>query len=545
MDFLTPPPDKKDHIILLLLVARDQCTSIRLFHYDERLGVKDLAPAPCSGQKLPLEDSYPLMLIPSTRSTSFILVTETDIVVYDYNAGISSQAHRLSIPLENRYPRHYENSTTCPLFTQWTKPKRHEVYNQTHDDICLAREDGILRHYVIDRTTPTRIDAHYRPGDLGINIDTAFTSMEGTMRLGGGDYFIVGGDMTDGGVFHCRARQEPVCKQIFPNFAPVHDMLTINPSDHAGSQALAGSETRERIFLCSGRGTRHTAITEIRYGIEAQITLTVDYQDLASVSGVWTIPDISNRKIFLLIAHAQHTTVMLLEPSSLDLELVDDEHFEGLDLQKTALSAAVVLDRYIAQVTSASVHLAPMFSDLPTLSEPYSPPTSLAILAADMSKEDGLIVLAFKTQEGFAVQACRVNSDGTDVHINGLGSPVSVQHDPSSLQIGRVASLPYVFVGMSDGSVAVLSAESNSGLRAVSEVSLADPTISSDASAIASIRCLSSAGSSACVLVCGSRGGHLICANLDVSHHGTTLNTGKPERWYYTSVTLANASTRK
>ena len=530
MDFLPPPPDKKDHIILVLLVARDQCTSIQLFHYDERLGVKDLDPAPCSGQILPLEDSHPLMLIPSTRSTSFILVTETDIVVYDYNAGISSQAQRLSIPLENRHPRHFENSTIGPLFTQWTKPKRHEVYNQTHDDICLAREDGILRHYVIDRTTPTRIDAHYRPGDLGINIDTAFTSMGGTMRLGGGDYFIVGGDMTDGGVFHCRARQEPVCKQIFPNFAPVHDMLTINSSDHAGSKALSGREGRERIFLCSGRGTRHTAITEIRYGLEAQITLTVDYRDLASVSDVWTIPDISNGRILLLIAHAQHTTAMLLETSSLEIGLADEEHFDGLDLQKTTLSAAIVLDRYIAQVTPASIHLAPMFSDAPTRSKPYSPPTSLANLAADISKEDGLIVLAFKTHEGFAIQACRVDLNGTDVDINSLGSPVSVQHDPSSLQIGRVASLAYVFAGMSDGSVAVLPADSSTGLSAVSEVSVSDPTISSDASAIASIRCLSVAGSSTCVLVCGSRGGHLICASLDIFHHGTMFKAGKSER---------------
>src|SRR5256885_15680954 len=108
MDFLPPPSRLKNQVMLLLLIAQRNGTYMHLYSWDTRLGLRNAKPNRCSGQRLPLEDSHPLMLIPSTQWTSFTIVTETEIVVYD--DILSSQAKRINLPLSDQYPSRYENS---------------------------------------------------------------------------------------------------------------------------------------------------------------------------------------------------------------------------------------------------------------------------------------------------------------------------------------------------------------------------------------------------------------------------------------------------
>jgi hypothetical protein len=529
MDFLPPPSRLKDQVMLLLLVAQRNGTYIHLFSWDTRLGLGNAKPNRCSGQRLPLEDSHPLMLIPSTQWTSFVIVTETEIVVYD--DILSSRVKRINLPLTDQYPPRYENSTRTPLWVQWTKPTRHAAYNMTHDDICLVREDGQLRYYIIDRTTPTKIDAHFRPGNLGINVDTAFASMQGPVALGGGDTFIVGGDLTDGGVFQCIAKNAPTCTQIIPNISPVHDMLTINSRDHNGSKALQDPDRQERIFVCSGRGTGHTSVSEIRYGLEAQIGLTADYSDLSSVNQVWALSDTQTGKVVFLLSHAQHTTAMSLYLVDFELEVADSENFAGIDLTTPTLAAAIMLDGTIIQVTRTAVNITAFSPDAPRVSKPY---TSKIVLAA-ISRELGMFAIAFETSVGFEIRLFGVNSVESTVEVDSAGEAIHLSQTPTALAFADSGPAPLLLVGNVSGLLFIGSVDKVTGLKLLAEHSLTSLLKHPETCTISSLAVLRRAGVAGYGLLCGLRTGLLVCLTIDLNSTQTikpgTFRLGFTAHW--------------
>ena len=549
MDFLPSPPQQKNLVILLLLVAQRGGTYLHLYSWDIRLGLRNAKPNRCSGQRLPLEDSHPVMLIPSTRCTSFIIVTESEIVVYD--DILSSHAKRINLPLSDQYPPRYENSTRTPLWVQWTKPSRHEGYNENHDDICLVREDGQLRYYIIDRTTPTKIDAHFRPGNLGVNVDTAFASMEGPAALGGGDTFIVGGDLTDGGVFQCIAKSSPSCTQIIPNMSPVHDMLTINSHDHNGSKALRDPDRSERIFVCSGRGTEHAAVSEIRYGLEAQIGLTAEYNDLSSVSQVWTLSDPWNDRLVFLISHAQHTTAMSFYVKSLEVEVDDSEGWPGIDLNTPTLAAAAILGELIIQVTQTAVNITSFSPDTSTMSKPYES----RIIAAAISRRLGMFTTATESSTGFEMKLFQVISGHYSVEVIPLGPAICISQAPTAVLFADTGSIQFLLIGTVSGLLLLMSLDPATGLKIVGEHSLTDILKRPETCAISSLAVLNCAGGGECGLLCGLRTGSLVCLTMqygskpmsqpgeppkrfvspDCNHHFRVITDRTPSRTYSNS----------
>ena len=497
--------------MLLLLVQQQGGTYIHLYSWDRRLGLSYAKQSFCSGQKLPDEDSWPVMLIPSTKSTSFTLVTETDIAVYE--DILSSYTKRINLPLADQYPPRYENSDRTPLWTQWTKPHRHDAYNKTHDDICLVREDGVLRHYIIDRSSPTKIEAHYRPGNLGINVDKAFASLDSPPALGGGDVFIIGGNLCDGGVYHCPARSEPVRVQVIPNLAPLHDMLTINSRDHNGSKALLDPERLERIFLCTGRGTGHTAVSEVRYGLEAQIGFSADYEDLSTVSNVWTFPDLANGRLILLISHAQQTTVMFLNLADLDLDLevAEPETCPGVELNMPTLAAASILNDFVIQITQSSVNVTAFSVDAPTHSRAHSPSE---VVAAAVDQVHGIFVTGFKTSAGFGLQISRVSCRDSIIRLHDIGSVLRIPHAPTSMFFVQTETSLFLIVGTANGVLYLLSIDQIDGAKVVSQYELTDLLSSGEVSAVTSVVVLRKPGTADMVLLCGLRSGLLAFLEL-------------------------------
>jgi Mono-functional DNA-alkylating methyl methanesulfonate N-term len=520
MDFLPPPARVKNQVMLLLLVAQRNGTYMHLYSWDTRLGLGNAKPSRCSGQRLPSEDSHPLMLIPSTKWTSFIIVTETEIVVYD--DILSPHAKRINLPLTDQYPPRYENSTRTPLWVQWTKPSRHAGYNKTHDDICLVREDGQMRYYIIDRTTPTKIDAHFRPGNLGINVDTAFASMAGPAALGGGDSFIVGGDLTDGGVFQCVAKNSPICTQILPNISPVHDMLTINSHDHNGSKALRDPDRQERIFVCSGRGTGHTAVSEIRYGLEAQIGFTADYNDLSSVSQVWTLPDTENGRLVFLISHAQYSTAMSLYLADLELEVADSESCRGIDLTTPTIAAAMLPGGLIVQITQAAVNVTAFSPNAPAISNSYPS----RIVAAVIISKLRMLAMGFEGSTGFEIRLFRVSSNDSTIKVEQLGEAIETSQAPTALSSAENGPTQLLLVGTVSGLLLIISLEEVAGLKLVAEHSLTSLLKCPEPCTITSLAILKGAGGVERGILCGLRTGSLVCLTMKMNAK-PAMNPGK------------------
>ena len=509
MDFLPPPSRMKDQVMLLLLVAQRNGTYIHIFSWNMRLGLGHVKPSRCSGQRLPFEDIHPLMLIPSTQWNSFVIVTETEIVVYD--DILSSRVKRINLPLADQCSLRYENSTRTPLWVQWTRPTRHAAYNMTHDDICLVREDGQLRYYIIDRTTPTKLDAHFRPGNLGINVDTAFASMQGPVALGGGDTFIVGGDLTDGGVFQCSAKNVPACTQVIPNISPVHDMLTINSQGYSSSKALRDPDRQERIFVCSGRGAGHTSISEIRYGLEAQIGLSADYSDLSSVSQVWALSDPEACKVVFLLSHAQHTTAISLYLVEFEFEVTDSENIPGIDLTTPTLAAATMPDDIIIQVTRTAVNVTAFSPDMPRVSKPYTS----GVMVAAISKELSMFAIAFETPVGFGIRLSGVRYVDSTVEINYAGEAIYLSQTPTALAFADSGPTPLLIVGTVSGLLLICSVDKTTGLELLAEYNLATLLERPEICTISSLAVLRRAGGIEHTLLCGLRTGSLVSLTIE------------------------------
>lgn len=522
MDFLTPPHRSNHLVMLLLLVAQRGGTFILLYSWDSRAGLGKARPNRCSGQKLPLEDSLPLMLIPSRQWASFIIVTETHIVVYD--DILSNEAKRISLLLPDQNPLRYENSTRSPLWVQWTKPPRHAAYNKTHDDIYLLREDGVMRYYIVDHTSPTRIDGHFEPGHLGINIDTAIASLEGNPTQEGGDVLIVGGDMTDGGVYSIRAKNRPVCIQLIPNLAPTCDILVINSHDHRRSKALRDPDRDERIFVCSGRGTGHTAISEIRFGLEAQIGLTADYQDLASVSRVWPLSDNARERIVFLISHAQHTTAMCLDVPALELELADSETCPGIDLSMPTLAAATSSMGFIIQITERDINTTNFSADTPATSTSHSFPKALV---AAVHGGLGLVVIGFENSTGFGLHICVVRQNDNTFEINASGPIFQSQHEPTVLHLTDIGSSALLFIGSASGTLQIISIDQSHGHKLILERTLIEVAQILEPCAISDLVVLNRPSRSDSYLLCGFRNGLLLCMKLIFHENSKDISLGK------------------
>lgn len=303
----------------------------------------------CSGQRLDPSDSIALMLIPSALSTSFMVVCEHGLSSYSNVLGKVSARKSVSLPRESL--NDFKSSSAAPLWIQWARPQRHILRRGTHDDFYLCREDGLV-HFIevqksFDQVESIRIALHFNTGPLHCNVDRAFAVMTGSLH-DVADILLAAGDMSDGGVYQCMPRDSPSCSQIISNWAPVIDMLTIRDKSE-------GELGKDRLFVCSGRGEGLGAVSELRSGLEAKVGLIVPQPDAASMDGLWVLPDIYREQFVLLTAHPLHTTGLLLDPGTEEVEALDEHSVYGFELGATTLAAGVLNESISFQVTPSEI----------------------------------------------------------------------------------------------------------------------------------------------------------------------------------------------
>ena len=520
MDFLPSPSKAREKVMLLLLTAQGGASYMLIYSWDVCVGLNSAKPVRCSGQRLPLEDSIPLMLIPSTRWTSFIIATESGLVVYDNI--LSSEATRISLPLPNDFPPKYESSSRNPLWVHWAKPMRHSRYMETHDDIYLVREDSELLYCEINYPSPNKVDAHFSPGNLGVTVDSAFATLEGPLSQGG-DIILAGGDMTDGGVFHCRPRTNAICIQPLPNLAPIHDMLTVNGHDHKGSRALVDTDRQERVFICSGKGSGHAAVTEIRHGLEARIGLNADQNDYSTVNGLWILQGTATDRLLFLSSFPLHTSALLLSVTELESELINGEVCPGVDFSGSTLAAASVVNGLTIQVTLSTITAMKSPLDAPLARRSLLPSQALV---ASIHAPESLFVIGSKANDAFELQLGVVSIEAQSVRIGNIGTPFHMELEPVSLTFTQLGSVLLLHVGTGDGVLQILRVNSTEGLSLLSRHRLVELASSFETSAISTIVGIRGQDEYTCLLLCGLRNGILACMILRLDKTKAAVNLG-------------------
>lgn len=200
MEFLFPAANDPDHIILLLLVVRNGTTRMHVYEWVAGQNLTDIRSNNKKGHYFNEEYKMPLLLIPLTIHSAFLMVCEQSIGLCKNLLEGTPDLENVNIGSERRTPLHV--GLGRPLWTSWTRPTRSSHYAKNHDDIYIAREDGLVKFLEIDTTE--FVNANMIVDGFENNIGTAFASLDSTFPGAAGsmgDIIIAGGDSCPGGIY--------------------------------------------------------------------------------------------------------------------------------------------------------------------------------------------------------------------------------------------------------------------------------------------------------------------------------------------------------
>jgi hypothetical protein len=515
MDFLRSSTSDTNRVILLLLVANRGKTNLLLYSWDNREGPRTARPMPCSGQRVDPEDSLPLMLIPSSKCLSFTTVYETHLTVWENLA--TERATNKSFPnpraLPGERPVASESSSLPPLWVQWAKPRRHAKHLETHDDFYLIREDGQLRFFIVDYDLPQKLAYHHGLGSLDVSVDQAFAMVAAPAELGA-DVFLVGGDMFDGGVWHCEARGKPHCVQSLPNMAPMRDMLITGPQDHFSTTSGSRHGEPQRFFTCSGKVSNCSYVNEIRFGLESNIVWSIEHEDASSVTKLWILKDRKPERVLLLMSHPLLSSIVSLDPASGDLAVGDITTYPGMELESPTLAAACTEEGLTIQLTRDSVNICVLPRGPRRASMPYSDTTCVS---AAIEASSGRFVVANRSPQGFHLHMGDANMK-MDIS---LGSQqYDLQEEPTALTIIPLRDALVVLAGLSDGTLLVLCADAKNNLHLLSSYYVQHIVADAQSCTVSSVEVLSRPSALQGLVLCGLRTGILVLLSMSLDLNG-------------------------
>lgn len=490
-------PEDGGRIILLLLVARDQITRAVCYDWDANATLRHSTPRIVT-RTLPSEYRLPSMLIPSTKSSSFMLATPTSLVMYKNRLDPSMQPiqYPLSIP-EN-------GSQRSPLCTQWAKPLRNSLHNQWHDDLYLCREDGTI--FYVEIGNEGDVESQFYLGQLGCDVDAAFDVLD--IGHEGADLIAAAGSMGDGGLFIQKARDQPQCVQRFTNWSPVTDSVVANCT---AQSPLAAGATYDRLFACHASTIGQGDLVELRRGIEAQIGLVVPLEELSSARDIWAMADSVSGGVYILTSDPVSSLLFYL-PTDFEEEICAvDESDSGLDFSAHTLAAGCTPSGLVIQVTEKAIRLGD--GDISHSTARFDYDTSESVAAAAVSGSDSLAIAAVRSQEGIHLHMTLVSSD--DQHqpqLRSIGNQVRIDEEPVCILIESFGSAHFVFVGTGDGNVLTYGVD-REGLLHRSTTAVAIEMGDDISKAIESLATISIATSGPLMkstLFCGLRSGFLV-----------------------------------
>lgn len=516
MDFLHSPEDEREKVVLALLVANKGEIFLLLYRWDTRMPLHPFKPMRCSGQRLPPEDGFPMMLIPCISSLSFLLVTESGLIIYDQVTASQANTTRYSFKASDVTNSHDVPQTKH--WTQWARPKRHLQYRKMHDDIFLVREDGVIETCLIDFTNrKVKVTTSVTPGRLDICVDSAFCLLAGPAHTGGGDIIIAGGDMTDGGLFQARARRPMERIQTLSNGAPFRDLVLVESKNNRPA-AAAQHPDASAIFACCGLTEDRGSIAQIHHGLEARVGWTVEHPDVASIERLWTLEVKSQDSLLLLSSHHSHTSAFVLGLDEMDLEFADSLTYPGLDFDHTTLAAAILMEDLLVQVTATSLNLFPIREPSKASRLDIS---ELRPLCADVLADMDLVAFAHLTADAYGLSMCRINESSEGVYeALGLQQVAHVQSRPLCIHTAKLNDTTIIWAGTEQGEIHAFAIDPEAGIKPLLKANLRDLLPGLDGVAVSSVCLLSRGTSEKGLLLCGLRGGSLVCLDLS-THQGT------------------------
>ncbi|KAK0102889.1 hypothetical protein ONS96_005517 [Cadophora gregata f. sp. sojae] len=464
LEFLYPATDDEQHIILLVLVILKGKIRMLLYEWKAGSDLKKVTARSSRGYLLEKSRQVPLLLIPLTIKSSFILVYESFMAVCQ---GILHGTPKLIYFNESvDSPTAFHHGLGNPLWTSWTRPSRLESHKVTRDDLFIAREDGLVKFLEIDSEDDDVVTADNNIGELGANCGMALASLDYPRKNAkSGDLFIMGGDASSGGTYLLQARQHPVLTEPLPNWSPAHDFVTTHrprsselvTNGATGKQDVELIPQPDRVFVCVGKGSGG-GIAELRHGYEASIGLEVDYDNtIMSAWALWPTLNVfteADPYLFLLSTGDRSAVLQLSGDAAEIVEL--EEEATRLDLVHRTITA-VTHGQYIIQVTEKTI----VVTDIYTNGSVYTVEDLLQLKQGEASVEhaaveDGHIFLTTRLKSSKTPTLLQVSNlvlplMSMDVS-TGTGSGLTaytlcqIDHDISTITAERISGSLYAIM---------------------------------------------------------------------------------------------------
>lgn len=502
MEFLYPKAEDGDKIILLLLVSQDQVTQAICYEWHADETIRQASPR-ITKRFLPPEDTLPTMLIPLTKTSSFMLITTTSMAVYKNRLDPRRQASRYPLPVPDR------ESQKAPLWTRWARPLRNWSYNQRHDDIYICREDGRVFYLGIGNEGELENQAHL--GQLCCDVDAAFDILD--IGHEGGDLLLAAGTTGDGGLFVQKARDQPRCVQRFINWSPVTDSVIVS----CDQDSSASDTAIDRLFVCSASSYARGAIVELRHGLEAQIGLVVALEELSSTRDIWTMSDDVNGGVYILISDPVSSVLLYLSADFGEEMCAIDEADSGLDFSAQTLAAGCTSSGVLIQVTEKAILLGTANESTWRSRIEFGADQSVAVAA--VHSPTSLIVSAVRTKHEMHLSLRRITISQDQLHLSEIGQPLQLPYEPVCILVEVLGTFSLIFVGTGNGKVLIYSFKDSTTL--LSEVSVEvenGDDLSKAIESLAVVAIDTDGPSQKYTVLCGLRSGILVPFEMTLGH---------------------------
>ena len=323
-----------------------------------------------------------------------------------------------------------------------------------------------------------------------------------------------------------------------PNWAPIFDMLITDV--HCRKMI----DSQNKIFVTSGREGPKSyddnitgsdfqgAVTELRYGYEARIGgYFLEQPELNGSTGLWTIDDVSQEGIFILLSMPLQTS--LLHVSS-DLSCISVDYSEsncGLDFVSETITAGILAQNIFVQVTRSSIVLVDknchngLFERVNTENIPKGAANSVALLLCELQ----MIAIVTRFEDENMLSLRKLIATEVSPRVEQVGSPLKGTYEATCITSFRSHNRLYLCLGRSTGTVEIYYVDEREGLVLILDHHIRSPGNEvigkeSERGICESMVVLcqnpmeSSCLCGSPLLVCGLRNGDLYCIELDITN---------------------------
>ncbi|KAF2967313.1 hypothetical protein GQX73_g6280 [Xylaria multiplex] len=471
IDFLHPSVANDSQLILLVITARLGVFRLAIYEWVSSESLQDVLDEEKTGIRLDGTAGIPLLIIPSTVGSQFLIITENSLAIC--SDILSGSPVFDTFPLEQKDSTDWHHGSHAPMWTAWARPMREESYHADTDMIYLAREDGWVNLLEI---TEYGIDSGIYIGPLECNIDSGFASLSTSHA----ELLVATGDYGHGAIWSVPPNQPIRLIGSLPHWSTTVDVTLTKHANkppksehkkHSKRRSLAETTPNhvvspDKIFACSGRGVSG-AIVELRYGIQAKIGLDLLYS--SRIKRCWVIPNftgIPEDGFCMLLALPENSALLHI---SHDLSEVSEkaQSVVAFDLLSATLAVHVSKDITIqittmyATIVSSTTCYQHLISDM--VEDPLATVTDSAVT-------DEILALSVYSHSTFKIMVFGLVDKKTRFVLNDV---FEVKGEVTALSVNTLSAGVCVLVGLSQKELSTLAIFpvnlSQSGVQAVTD----------------------------------------------------------------------------